>query len=158
MNTTILILLIVLIIIGIINIIILLTKKTTVDNSQDLVKFETIISRIEPAIREEFSRNRNENQDAFKSNREELNNSFKLLSESLTKTVTDLSNAQKNQFETFSQQITNLTEKTETAAKENRSELNNSFKLLSENLTKTVQTLLMHKKINSIHIQICFPN
>ena len=90
MQTTILILLIVLIIIGIINIVFQLKKRTTVNEYEDLVKFETNINRIEPAIRDEFSRSRNENQDAFKSNREELNNSFKLFSESLTKTVTDM--------------------------------------------------------------------
>ncbi|MCL2596684.1 MAG: DNA recombination protein RmuC [Paludibacter sp.] len=150
MQTTILILLIVLIIIGIINIVFQFTKRTPINYGQDLVRFETAISRIEPAIREEFSRSRNENQDAFKSNREELNNLFKLLSENLTKTVTDLSNAQKNQFDTFSQQlnnlvkmvdekIKNLTEKTETAAKDNRIEQANSLKSFEDTFTKNVK-------------------
>ena len=150
MEITTLILLIVLIIIGIISIIFQITKKTTTTLEKDLVKFETALTRIESAIREEFSRSRNENQDAFKSNREELNNSFKLLSDNLTKTVTDLSNAQKSQFDTFSQQLINLvktvdeknktlTEQLDKSAKENRTELTNSLKSFEETFTKNVK-------------------
>ncbi|MDR2765686.1 MAG: DNA recombination protein RmuC [Tannerella sp.] len=103
-------------------------------------------------IREEFGRNREESRNSFKGNREELGNSFKLLSNNLTKTVSDLSNAQKNQFDVFSQQLNNLVKtfdekienlisQLENAAKDNRSELNTSFKLLGETLTKTVSDL-----------------
>ena len=149
MEITILILLVTLIILGIINVVISFRKNTTTNGEQDFGKLGIAINRIESAIKDEFGRNRNENQEAFKSNREELNHAFKLLGENLTRTVTDLSNVQKNQFDTFSQQFDNLvrtvdekikllTEKTETAAKENRTELNNSFKLLGETLTKTV--------------------
>jgi len=147
---TILILLILLIIIGIINIVVQFTKKETVKDGQDLVKFETTINRIEPFIRDEFDRSRNENQNAFKSNREELNNSFKLLGESLTKTVTNLSNVQKNQFDTFSKQLDNLvktvdekikhlTEKTENAAEKNRTEQINSLKSFENTFTQNVK-------------------
>ncbi|MDR2970582.1 MAG: DNA recombination protein RmuC [Bacteroidales bacterium] len=150
MQMTIIILLIILTITVIISIVIQLTKKPTATFGQDLMKFDTTISRIEPAIRDEFSRSRNENQEAFKSNREEVNNSFKLLGESLTKTVTDLSNAQKNQFDTFSQQlanlvktvdekIKNLTETTETSTKENRIEQSNSLKSFEETFAKNVK-------------------
>ncbi|MDR2138840.1 MAG: DNA recombination protein RmuC [Tannerella sp.] len=113
---------------------------------------EGTLSRMDSLIREEFGRNREENQKAFKDNREELSNSFKRLSDNLTKTVTDLAGAQKNQFDTFSQQLSrlvrtfdekieNLIAQSEQAAKENRSELNTSFKLLGETLTRTVTDL-----------------
>ena len=150
MQTAILILLIILVIIAIIGIVIQLTKKTTANDSTALMKYEAVIARIEPAIKDEFSRSRNENQDAFKSNREELNNSFRLLSENLTKTVTDLSNAQKNQFDTFSGQLGNLvktveekikmlSEQSEKSAKENRSEQTNSLKSFEDTFTKNVK-------------------
>jgi len=150
MQTTILILLVVLVIIGIINIVVQMTKKTTVDDGQGLVEFKTSIDRIEPAIREEFGRSRNENQDAFKSNREELNNSFKLLSEGLTKTVADLSNAQKNQFESYSDRLSELTksfdektkkisEQLDKSAKENRTDQTNSLKSFEEAFSKNVK-------------------
>ncbi|MDR2962226.1 MAG: DNA recombination protein RmuC [Bacteroidales bacterium] len=152
MQTLTIVLLCVLIIIGIISIVLHITKKTDSSENQDFFKLETTLNRIEPAVREEFSRSRTENQDAFKSNREEVNTSFLRLTENVTKTMEALANAQKNQFDTFSQQLENLvktvdekinqlTEKTETAAKENRGELNTSFKILGENLTKTVAEL-----------------
>ena len=148
---TIIILLVVLTITAIVNIVIVLTKKSA--NNHDvldkLTKLDAHIEHIDPLIRDEFGRTRNDNQVSFRDNREELNNAFKLLGETLSKTVTDLSNAQKNQFDTFSQHLNNLAktvdekiksliEQTETTAKGNRSELNNSFKLLGDNLTKTV--------------------
>ncbi|MDR0295758.1 MAG: DNA recombination protein RmuC [Prevotellaceae bacterium] len=150
MQTIILILLIILIIIGVVNIVVLLTKKTTVNGGQDLMKLGTAITRIEPAIREEFSISRNENQNAFKSNREELNNSFKLLSESLTKTVIDLSNAQKNQFDSYSARLSELTksfdektkvlsEQLEKSAKDNRVEQVNSLKSFEDTFSKNVK-------------------
>jgi DNA recombination protein RmuC len=76
------------------------------------------------------------------------------LGDSLTKTVTELSNTQKNQFDTFSQQLNNLTktvdekiknlmEQTEASAKANRSELTKSIdektKSLQEQLEKSAK-------------------
>lgn len=156
MNTVTFILVGLLLIATIINIWLSSRKKTDNDNREDLKPFlinlEKSLSKIDSLIREEFGRNREENQKAFKDNREELSNSFKLLSDNLTKTVSELSNAQKNQFEIFSQQLNSLTKtfdekiknlisQSENAAKENRSELNTSFKLLGETLTKTVTEL-----------------
>ena len=151
MTTTILIML--LIVLVIINIWITLTKKDSGKNEDlavKLIKIDTDISRIDPLIRDEFSRSRDESQKAFKENREELNNSFKLLGESLTKTVTDLSNAQKNQFEIFSRQLgdliksfddkmKNLQEQLEKSAKENRIEQTNSLKSFEEKFTQNVK-------------------
>ncbi|MDR2384835.1 MAG: DNA recombination protein RmuC [Tannerella sp.] len=153
MITTILIA--VLIILTIVNIIVTLTKKNVTDIDDVLTKLNSInsdMSKIDYLIRDEFGRNREENQKAFKENREELSHSFKTLGETLTKTVAELSNAQKNQFDTFAQQLNNLVkvfdeklknliEKSENEAKDNRNELNHSFKMLSDNLTKTLKDL-----------------
>ncbi|MDR3226263.1 MAG: hypothetical protein LBT56_01145, partial [Prevotellaceae bacterium] len=78
MTTT--ILLAVLIIVVIINLIVTLTKKISVNNDEILTKLNGInsdVSKIDSLIRDEFGRNREENQKAFKENREELSNSFK---------------------------------------------------------------------------------
>ena len=102
---TVIILLVVVIVLIAINIVVSFTKKSkdsTAEIKTQLIKIDSDLSKIDPLIRDEFGRNREENQRASKDNREELNTSFKLLSETLTKTVTDLSNAQKNQFETYS--------------------------------------------------------
>jgi DNA recombination protein RmuC len=152
---TILILTITLIVLVIINLAITLKKRSN-DGNDDLntklIKIDADLSKTDSLIRDEFGRNRSENQQAFKENREELNNAFKLLGDNLTKTVTDLSNAQKNQFDTFSNQLNELVklfdgktkillEQSEKSAKDNREELNNAFKLLGDNLTKTVTDL-----------------
>ncbi len=108
------------------------------------------MTKIDPLIRDEFARNRGENQKSFKDNREELNNSFKVLGDTLTKTVTDLSNAQKNQFDTFSKQLIdlvksfdektkNLQEQLEKSAKENRTEQSNSLKSFEDKFTQNVK-------------------
>ncbi|MDR2126049.1 MAG: DNA recombination protein RmuC, partial [Prevotellaceae bacterium] len=154
MNTVILILLGLLLITAIVNL--WLSIRNRPDNNKDIKEFiitlKDSLSKIDSLIREEFGTNRNENQNAFRNNREELNSSFKLLGETLTKTVTDLAGAQRNQFESYSNRLAELSksfdEKTknlilqsENTAKENRSELNSSFKLLGEALTKTVTDL-----------------
>lgn len=153
MTTT--ILLAALLVFVIINIWLTATKKTG-DSSEELrtklIKIDSDISRIDPLIRDEFSRSREESQKSFKDNREELNNWFKLLGDNLTKTVNDLSNSQKNQFDSFAKQLNdlvrlfddktkNLLEQNEKSAKDNREELKNSFKLFGESLTKTVTDL-----------------
>ena len=106
MTTT--ILLIVIIVLITINIWLSTTKKTP-DYSEDLknrlIKLDSDLSKIDPLLRDEFGRSREESQKSFKDNREELSNSFKILGDTLTKTVADLSFAQKNQFETFSKQL-----------------------------------------------------
>ncbi len=60
-----------------------------------------ILSKLEPAIRDEASQTRDENQASFKLDREELANSFKFLGDTLSNTVKDLLEVQKNQFEIF---------------------------------------------------------
>ncbi len=151
MTTT--ILLIALIVLVIINIIINLTKKPA-DKSEELkaklIKLDADLSRIDPLIRDESGRSRDESQKAFKDNREELNNSFKILGENLSRNVTDLSNAQKNQFEIFSKQLSelvklfdektkNLLEQSEKSAKENRTEQVNSLKSFEDKFTQNVK-------------------
>jgi DNA recombination protein RmuC len=151
MITTVLI--IVLIILVIINIWLTLTKKVNVnieELKEKLIKIDSDLSRIDPLIRDEFGRSRDESQKAFKENREELNNSFKLLGDNLTKTVTDLSNAQKNQFEIFSKQLGELVklfdekmksiqEQLDKSGKENRVEITNSLKSFEDKFTQNVK-------------------
>ena len=92
------ILLFILLFLAIVNILLTIIKKRN-DNSKDLnvklIQLDSSLSRMDPLVRDEFSRNREESQRSFKENREELNNSFKLLGDTLTKTVAELSNAQK---------------------------------------------------------------
>lgn len=135
------------------NIVFQITRKggsASGDISERLFKIENDLAKLDPLMRDEFSRSRSENNVAFKENREELNASFKTLGETLSKTVTDLSNIQKNQFEAFSNQLNqlvksfdektqNLQELLEKTSRENRIEQTNSLKSFEEKFTVNVK-------------------
>lgn len=66
------ILLTILIILAIVNIVLTFTKKVTFNNEElkeKLIKIDSDLSRIDPLIREEFGRTREENQKGNKENR-----------------------------------------------------------------------------------------
>lgn len=143
----------VLLIIAVATLLVLLLKKQHVNLQpilDQLNKIDFAVTKVEPAIRDEAVRSREENQNSFKSNREELNNSFKLLGDTLTATVKDLSEAQKSQFDifssqlselikTFDQKINILQEHFEKSAKDNRLEQANSLKSFEEKFTQNVK-------------------
>ncbi|MDR2083737.1 MAG: DNA recombination protein RmuC [Bacteroidales bacterium] len=157
MNIAIIILLTAIIIL----LIVLLTRNPKLDTSEindKLVRIYSDLAKIDSIIRDEFARNREENQKSFKENREELNNSFKLLGDNLSRTVTDLSNAQKNQFEIFSKQLAelvkNFDEKTKAlqdqldkSSKESRTEQKETLKSFEDKFTQNV------KEFNELQIQ-----
>lgn len=150
---TTIVLVIVLIILAIVNIWLTLSKKNSETDENfktELIKIEAELSRIDPLIRDEFARNREENQKNSLGNRQELNNSFKFLVDNLTQSVSGLSNAQKNQFELFSGQLSDLIkssdqkikmlqEQFESAAKENRTELAQSLKSFEDAFSQNVK-------------------
>lgn len=151
MTTT--ILLITLIVLAIIILVFIGTKRTnnsSNDLKTNLSEIEKRIQRLEPAIRDEFARNREENQKNNKNNREELSNSFLALGGSLSKTVSELSNAQKNQFEIFSKQLSDvissfeyktklLQEQISKESKDNRYEQSISLKSFEERYSQNVK-------------------
>ncbi|MDR3339418.1 MAG: DNA recombination protein RmuC [Candidatus Symbiothrix sp.] len=151
------ILLIALIVLTLLNIILTLTKKVK-DNSEEMktafIQLDAGLSKIDPLVRDEFGRNRAESRNSLKENREELNNAFKLLGDTLTKTVAELSNAQKAQFETFSgrqEQIRKdsaetlkeiretVEKKLQTLQEENSKKLDEMRKVVDEKLQETVE-------------------
>ena len=163
---TTIILLILLIVITIINIVLTFTKKG--NNSEivlnKLAKMETDLARIDSLIRDEFGRNRTESLNSFRENREELSNSFKILGESLSKTVTDLSIAQKNQFESYSNRLSELTksfdyktqslrEQFEKSSKDNRIEQTNALKSFEEKFTQNVKEMRETVEVKLSNIQ-----
>jgi DNA recombination protein RmuC len=142
MSTT--ILLIIAIVLIVVNIL-LTIKSNAKDNSEELkanlIKLDADLSRIDPLVRNEFGRNREENQRSFKENREELNNSFKLLGETLTKTVAELFNAQKGQFDTFSNRQEQIRKETEERLKEIRETVERRLQTLQEENGKKLEEM-----------------
>lgn len=93
------------------------------DLKDKLISIETALKD----LKDEFPKNREEMGKSLKSTREELNNVLKNVSDTLTKSVTGIGQMQKNQLDTFSNQLTVLT-------KSNKEELNK--------MTTTIETKL----------------
>lgn len=77
--------------------------------AKDVFKIATDLSKVDPLLREEFSRNREETQRTAKENREELSNSFSKLSNTLQSSFKDtkdeLSKSLKSFEDRFSQNV-----------------------------------------------------
>ena len=95
------ILIIVLIVLVIVNIVVTVKKKQTV-NTEDLktklITLASDLSKIDPMVRDESRRSREETQNSLKQNREELNNSFKLLGENIFNSVKEFNDSQQKNF------------------------------------------------------------
>ena len=93
--------------------------------------------KYEQTIRDDFRSTRLEANENAKRLREEVGNSVKNFSDSLTKSVGDLSTTQKGQLELFSNQISKLTELTQKSISEMRDSVDGRLKALQkDNNTK----------------------
>ena len=167
---TITILLVSLVVLVVINIVLTLTHKKANDNTNELknylIKIDSEATKIDPLIRDEFSRSREENRKSFKENREELSVSFKLLGDTLSQTIANLSSAQKDQFDSFSIQLNELVktfddktqkllELLDKSAKENRTEQTVSLKSFEDKFTQNVKDFndLQKQKFEDLSIK-----
>ncbi|MDR0541941.1 MAG: DNA recombination protein RmuC [Dysgonamonadaceae bacterium] len=89
---------------------------------------DSVLSKIDPLIRDEFGRNREESQKSFKENREELMNSFKLLNDILENKLHTLQEENGKKLEEMRKVVDEKLQ--ETVEKR----FNESFKLISERL------------------------
>ncbi|GHU79642.1 DNA recombination protein RmuC [Bacteroidia bacterium] len=149
MTTTIFILLIALIILAAINILLVILKKPK-DNREDFLKMDSTLSRLDLLMRDEFGRNREENQKSFKDNREELNNSFKdnrfelantlkSFEEKLTLNLKDIRETVENRLKTLQEDNNRKLEDMRKVVDEKLQEtvekrFNESFRMISERL------------------------
>mgnify|MGYP001352780012 CR=1 FL=1 len=157
------VLLAVLVLLAMINLVLLMRSNSSGDAGvqSSLSKLETELQRIDPLVRDEFSRSRTESQQSFKDNREELTNSFSTLGRTLSATVSELSTAQKNQFDTFSNQLTEFAKATASTQSERYDELGkrlDAIKQDTENKLKeirdTVESKLRHiQEDNSVKLE-----
>jgi len=147
--TNILIDFIVLVILGVISILLIIFKKPK-DNREDFLKMNADLSRLDPLIREEFGRNREENQKSFKDNREELNTSFKdnrfelantlkLFEDKLTLNLKDIRETVENKLKTLQEDNNRKLEDMRKVVDEKLQEtvekrFNESFRMISERL------------------------
>ena len=144
MNPAIIILLsIILLLIAVAIALILIKGKTDPlgEWKEKFIQMDAMLSKIDPLIRDEFGRNREESGRSFKENREELNQSFKLLGDTLTKTVAELSNAQKGQFELFSNRQEQIRKDSEANLKEIRETVEKRLQTLQEENSKKLEEM-----------------
>jgi len=129
MQTTILLLTIIVLVA--VNIILIVTKKIK-DPSDELktklIQLDAGVAKMDPLVKDEFERNREENRKLFKENREELVNSFKLLSEMVE---TKLRTLQKENSQKLDEMRKVVDEKLQETVEKR---FNESFKLISERL------------------------
>lgn len=106
--------------------------------SSKLIKIDTNLSRLDPLIRDEFSRNRDESQRSLKDNREELTGSLKSFEEKFSQNVKDFNELQRQKFEDLVKRQEGIRKEVEDKLKEIRED--NSKKL--EEMRKTVDEKL----------------
>ncbi|GHT45334.1 DNA recombination protein RmuC [Bacteroidia bacterium] len=125
------ILLLTLLLLAVVNVILIITKKIK-DPSEDLktklIQLESGLSKVDPLLRDEFGRNREESQKSFKENREELMHSFKLLGDTVENRLHTLQEENGKKLEEMRKVVDEKLQ--ETVEKR----FNESFKLISERL------------------------
>ena len=158
MQTTTL-LLIVLIVLMLINIIITLTKKPKIDTNlkNQLAQFDQTLEKNNRAIKDDFQRNREENQHLAKIQREELSQSLDNFKNGFAQNTKILNELIKERFEAFDKQQITLNTEAEKRIKEvresvekqltnirkdNTEQLNEMRKTVDEKLQKTINERL----------------
>jgi DNA recombination protein RmuC len=148
-------------------IIFLLIRRRDIQQSVDIQPVQTSLEvieknllRLDSTLRDELSRNREEMNRNSKETREELMNSFHTLGDSVSATMSQIADMQKNQLESFAKNLASLTqateekltqltntlasrldsfqEKSESSAKHNRNELAVSLKSFQEQFKNSV--------------------
>ncbi len=106
-----------------------------------LVSFEKIQERTEKALKEEMAQNREETSNNSKQLREEVGISLKSVGDSLVNQMTAIATLQKDQLETFSRQITTLTQTNEQKLDRMRETVEERLRLLQEDNTKKLDQM-----------------
>jgi DNA recombination protein RmuC len=125
--------------------------------SSRLDAFEKAQERIERAVREEVSRNRDELGKAAREQRQELTEAFKTFGDSVVQRMMEVATMQKGQFEVFSGQLAAFAKasgerldgvRTESAtgARQLREEVVTTLKSISETMAKTMKDLAVSEK------------
>ncbi|GHT77991.1 DNA recombination protein RmuC [Bacteroidia bacterium] len=136
------ILLIGLIILVILNIVLLITKKTPNHSDElkpDLIKLDAGLSRVDTLIREEFGRNREENQKSFKDNREELSNKQETIRKNTEDNLKEIRETMERKLQTLQEENVRKLDEMRKVVDEKLQEtvekrFNESFKMISERL------------------------
>ncbi|MGB9716570.1 MAG: DNA recombination protein RmuC [Thermodesulfovibrionales bacterium] len=114
-------------------------KLTQFENK--LVSFEKIQERTEKSLKEEIALNREETSNNSKQLREEVGVSLKSVGDSLVNQMMAIATLQKDQLETFSKQIINLTQTNEQKLEKMRETVEERLRLIQEDNTKKLDQM-----------------
>ena len=163
--TTILLFLIITLLAASVALLVILFKRTSLPDSSllslRLTAFEKAQERTDKAVRDEADRSRRESAESARDQRQELAASFKAFGESVAKRVSEVSGAQKEQFEIFDSRLgffvkTNADQfggvRTEyaTASKQLREEVVSTLKSISDTMAETMGEMA---KIHSLRLE-----
>ena len=97
--------------------------------------------RMERSVKDEIAKNRDEATSNAKQGREEMTNTLNTFSDSLLSRMTEIATLQKNQLDTFSAQLSKLTESNEGRMDEMRKTIEEKIKSLQEDNSKKLEQM-----------------
>lgn len=124
--------------------IILLTtrsKDTSPELKEKLVALSTEQKRIEAAVKEEISRNREEMNLVAKDSRQELAAAIGALGDGNARRITEIGEAQKNQLDSFARQLGGLTDATERRLETMRTTIESKLTALQEDNSRKLDQM-----------------
>ena len=107
----------------------------------ELIKFNSMLSNIDPMIRDEFSRSRKEINDSTKENRSELSGTLNSFSDKFETSVKDLNDQQRQKFLDFGESQSKIKKETEEKLETIRQTLETQIKSLQEENTKKLEEM-----------------
>lgn len=117
-------------------------ENTTELLNENLQKqFSELFDKSEKLIKDEFSRNREENRQSDRSLREELNNSINTFGDQLFTRMTEISKLQKGQLEIFANQLTKLTQSNEEKIERLQEKISLHLRDIRENNDKKLEEM-----------------
>lgn len=133
-----------LLLISIILLFILLRRKPDkklLQLEKQIALFEKNQEKVERTVKEEISMNRDETTSNSRQGREEMTKGLKGFNDSLLSRMSDIASLQKNQLDTFSTQLSRLTESNERKLAEMRTTIEEKIKLLQEDNSKKLEEM-----------------
>jgi len=132
-----------LILLALINMVLILRKKVSLDIKpqmkeleSSILRFETTLEKTEKSIKDEFQRNRKENNDTAQANREELTRSLKSFEDKFSENIKDLNELIRQKFGDFNKQQLDNNKLATDHIKEIEKTIEKHLKLIQEDNSK----------------------
>lgn len=117
------------------------SRNNTFDPTNVMVSLKENIERIERSVKQEIAQSRDENRMVLRETREEVNKAIKLFEDSILSRMTQISSLQKNQLDTFSQQISSLTTVNEQKLDKVRETVEKKLQAIQEDNSKKLEQM-----------------